>query len=90
MLDLFTSLEDFGDTLHVRVTPKAASNRIKVEHHLDGSKYIRVYVTCVPEDGKANKAVIQLLSKELGIPKSALTITQGATTRDKTITIRKN
>jgi len=90
MFDLFNALEDFGSTLQVRVTPKAAANRIKVEHHPDGTKLIRVYVTCVPEDGKANKAVLQLLAKELGLPKSALTITHGLTSKDKTIVIKKS
>ncbi|MCB1411327.1 MAG: DUF167 domain-containing protein, partial [Rhodobacteraceae bacterium] len=44
---------------------------------------IRVYVTVVPEDGKANKAVIRLLAKALGVPKSSLTLIRGATARDK-------
>ncbi len=89
ILDLFTSLDDFGDILHVRVTPKAAANRIKIEHLENGKKRIRVYVTVAPEDGKANKEVIRLLSKELGIPCSAFIIIRGLKTRDKIIQIKK-
>jgi uncharacterized protein (TIGR00251 family) len=79
--------KDGKATLHIRVTPKAAANRIKIERQSDGSRIIRIYVTSVPEDGKANKEVIKLLAKELGIPKSALTIAHGLTSREKSIHI---
>lgn len=64
--------------LAVRVTPKASRNRITVE---EGQ--VRVYVTTLPEDGKANLAVQKLLSKALGIAKSRLTLLRGQTSRDK-------
>jgi len=70
-------------TYPIRVTPKASSNRIKIED--DGT--IRVYVTTAPEDGKANKKVIELLSKELKIAKSRFTIVKGQKSKDKVITI---
>ena len=44
---------------------------------------LRVYITTVPEDGKANKATIALLSKFLKVPKSRLTLLSGYTSRDK-------
>lgn len=87
MLDLFTNLCDYGDTLNVRVTPKAASNRIKLEHSAEGVLLIRAYVTVAPESGKANTAVIKLLSKELGIPPSRLEIIKGHKIRDKVVKI---
>ena len=37
----------------------------------------------VPEDGKANAAVIKLLAKALGVAKSRLVLVRGATSRDK-------
>lgn len=84
------SIKDItGNVLHLRVTPKASANRIKLETAEDGTPLVRVYVTCVPEDGKANEAVIKLLAKELGIAKSKLTITQGETSRNKTIRITR-
>lgn len=67
-----------GAEIAVRVTPKASRNRIAVE---DGT--IRVYVTVVPEGGKANAAVVKLLAKALGVPKSRLELVRGATARDK-------
>jgi uncharacterized protein YggU (UPF0235/DUF167 family) len=48
---------------------------------------IRVYVTTVPEDGKANAAVQKILAKALGIPKSRLTLIRGQTSRDKVFRI---
>lgn len=63
----------------VRVTPKAAANRIAV----DADGLIRVYVTTVPEGGKATAAVVRLLAKAIGIPKSRLELVRGETSREK-------
>lgn len=82
-------IDQVGDTITVRVTPKAAANRLKAEKQADGNVLVRVYVTTAPEDGKANKAVIALLAKALGVPKSSLTILRGATGKDKTIRIAR-
>ena len=62
----------------MRVTPKASRNVIKVE-----GDQIRVYVTVVPEGGKANAAVQKLLAKALGVAKSRLTLIRGQASRDK-------
>lgn len=67
-----------GTQLKVRVTPKASSMRIT---YIDGE--VRVYVTTVPEGGKATMDVIKLLSHALGIPKSRLRLLRGTTSRDK-------
>ena len=49
----------------------------------DGRPHLIVRVSAAPEDGKANTAVIKLLSKQWRIPKSAVTIASGATSRRK-------
>ena len=67
-----------GTQIAVRVTPKASANRIVAE---DGA--IRVYVTTVPENGKATAAAVKLLSKAIGVPKTRLVLVRGATARDK-------
>ncbi|EEW24589.1 DUF167 domain-containing protein, partial [Rhodobacter ferrooxidans] len=54
-----------GADFAVRVTPKASRNAVVVE---EGA--IRVYVTCVPEDGKATREVVALLAKALGVAKT--------------------
>jgi uncharacterized protein len=41
----------------------------------------------VPDKGKANAAVITLIAKALGVPKSAVTLISGETARLKTLSI---
>jgi uncharacterized protein YggU (UPF0235/DUF167 family) len=77
-----------GDALAVRVTPRASAERLTLEEGPDGL-VVRVWVTAPPEDGKANAAVLKLLAKALGLPKSALTVAQGAASRDKLIRIAR-
>jgi hypothetical protein len=71
--------------LMVRVTPKAASERVRIERRADGGTLVRVDVTAAPERGKANAAVIGLLAKALGRPHSSLSVAQGEMARDKVI-----
>ncbi len=73
--------------IKIRVTAKSSRNRIKYDKCENGEQLMRVYVTSVPEDGKANKEVIKLLSKELKIPKSSIKIIKGKTCKDKIIEI---
>lgn len=77
-----------GNPFAVRVTPKASSNRFTVEELGDGSYLVRVYITTVPKDGKANKVVIQLLAKEMGVAKSSLSIVRGLKDRNKLVQVR--
>ena len=44
---------------------------------------LRVRVTASPERGKANRAVIELLARTLGVPKRNVTIPLGAESRSK-------
>ncbi len=67
-----------GAEIVVRVTPNAARAQVT----LDGSRFV-IRVTCVPEDGKANKAVTKLLARALGVAPSRLVLVRGATGRDK-------
>ena len=60
------------------MTPRASRNQLTF-----GEGQLRVQVTAVPEDGRANKAVVELLAEALGVAKSRLTLIRGATARDK-------
>lgn len=72
----------------MRLTPKAARERIDgVAAEADGGAVLKVAVTAVPEDGKANAALIRLLAKQWKLPKSAFAITAGATDRRKTLLV---
>ncbi len=76
-------MQDKPQQLEVRVTTKASSNRIVPEQREDGSAILRVYVTAVAENGKANREVIKLLATYLNVPKSALVLVSGTTSRHK-------
>ncbi|HIJ39271.1 MAG TPA: DUF167 domain-containing protein [Rhodospirillaceae bacterium] len=78
-----------GDTrLSVRLTPRASRNRIEgLVSEADGSSSLKVSVTAIPEDGKANAALIALLAKSWKLPKSAISIIAGQTDRRKTLLI---
>jgi uncharacterized protein YggU (UPF0235/DUF167 family) len=58
-----------------------------VEVRDDGTAVLRIRVKAVPDKGKANAAVLALLARALGLPKSALSVTSGETARLKTIAI---
>ncbi len=77
------ALMDSEGRLALRVTPNAKAEAVSIE---DGM--LRIRVTVVPEDGKANKAVISLLAKALGVSKSAIEIVRGETARDKVVRVR--
>ena len=74
--------------LAVRLTPNAGRNSIDgFETGADGEAYLKARVTAVPEDGKANKALILLLSKTYRIAKSSISFVTGETARKKILRI---
>ncbi len=72
-----------GLELHIRAMPRASKNEIQGLH--DGALKIRL--TTPPIDGKANQALIKFLSKTLHISKTQIELTQGETSRNKTLRI---
>ena len=53
----------------------------------DGREELEARVAAAPTDGEANLAVIKLLAKELGVPKSSIRIIGGETSRHKRIAL---
>ena len=75
-----------GVRVCLRVQPRARRNQLDGLAPLpDGGTALKVAVTAPPADGKANAAVIALLAKAWGCPKSALTVVAGAADRRKII-----
>lgn len=74
--------------LSIRLTPNASRDALEgIEVTDDGEAWLRARVTAVPEDGKANKALVQLLAKRLGVPKSSVGFISGETARKKILRI---
>ena len=68
----------------VRVTPRSSRDAVE---GVDDAGTLRVRVTAPPADGAANKAVIRLLAKTVGVPKGTVSIVRGGTSRHKRVGI---
>lgn len=66
----------------VKVIPRSSKNSIEWEQD-----NLKVRLTAPPVDGLANEALIALLAERLALPKRAITIVRGATSRQKTVEI---
>jgi uncharacterized protein len=74
--------------LAVRLTPNGGRDAFDgVDVAADGLAHLKARVSAVPEKGKANKALIVLLSKSLKTPKSSITVVSGDTARQKILRI---
>ena len=73
-----------GAILPVRVQPGSRFNRLRGEQ--DGA--LKVSVTQVAEKGKANKAVIEVLTKALGVRRSQFELVSGETSPQKQFLVR--
>ena len=71
-------------TITIKVTPNAKTNSITKENNI-----LKIRVTAPAINNKANKAVIQLLSKHLKINKSKIKIIKGIKSKEKIINIKK-
>jgi uncharacterized protein (TIGR00251 family) len=72
--------------LYIHATPKASKNRLgSIVVDENGRKWIKIYVTAIAENNKANEAIIKFLSDILNISKTSLTIVQGHTSRRKVL-----
>lgn len=81
-------MNDSGIRLAVRLTPKAGRAGINgIAQTADGAAYVKAAVTAPAEDGKANRALLKLLARELRLPASAMHVASGATARQKSIQI---
>jgi uncharacterized protein (TIGR00251 family) len=75
-----------GVRVRLRVQPRARRNKVDgLVAEADGGVALKVAVTAAPEDGRANAAVIALLAKAWGLPKSAFAVAAGAADRRKII-----
>ena len=74
--------------LYVRLTPKSSKDAIEGwSEDEKGRPVLRVRVRAAPIEGQANTAMIALLAKALGLPKSYIRLGSGDTSRLKALDI---
>ena len=71
--------------MRLRVKVKVRAKQDRAERSIDGS--YKVWVKAVPENGKANRAVIGVLSEHLNISKSKISMLSGQTSSEKVLEI---
>jgi len=72
-----------GLIIKVKIVPNSSKNDIILE-----DEFIKVKVTAQPIENKANKALIEFLSKRFKIPKSSIEIIKGDTSKEKTLLLK--
>lgn len=75
-------IKENGVLIRLRISPNASKNQI-----LKDGDIIKLKITAQPIEGKANKAVIEFISKQFKVPKTSIEIVKGETSKDKTIFI---
>ena len=74
-----------GLIIKLKIVPNSSKNEIILE-----DEFIKVKVTAQPIENKANKALIEFLSKQFKIPKTKIQILKGDTSKEKTVLIETN
>ncbi|WP_407177834.1 DUF167 family protein [Bradyrhizobium sp. STM 3562] len=77
-----------GIIVALRVTPRGGRDGIDgVETLADGRSVVKVRVRAVADGGEANRAVMELLARALGVPRARVRLLSGATSRLKQVAI---
>jgi hypothetical protein len=77
-----------GISVALRVTPRGGRDGIDgLETLANGRTVVKVRVRAIAEGGEANRAVMELLAKALGVPRGKVRVLSGATSRLKQIAV---
>ena len=71
---------DKGLIVRLKIVPNSSKNDIIIE-----DEFIKVKVTAQPIENKANKALVEFLSKTFKVPKTSIEIVKGDTSKEKTV-----
>jgi uncharacterized protein (TIGR00251 family) len=77
------SEKDGSVTFKVQVVPRASRSEIVGEHN--GA--LRIRIAAPPVEGAANEELVRLLARVLGVPRNAIDITAGHTSKRKTVRV---
>ena len=81
-------ISNTGVSVSLRVTPRGGRDDIDgIETLSDGRRIVKVRVRAIADGGVANRAVLGLLAKALGVPKSSVKLLSGATSRIKQVAV---
>ena len=72
-----------GIIVSLKIVPNSSKNDIVLEEG-----FVKVKITAQPIEGKANKALVEYLSKLFKIPKTSIEIVKGENSKDKTILLK--
>ena len=77
-----------GFEVFIKLTPNASKSAILgIITEANDRCFLKMSVTAIPENNKANHALITFLSKTLRVAKSCIVIKSGATTNRKVVVI---
>jgi uncharacterized protein (TIGR00251 family) len=77
-----------GVSVALRVTPRGGRDEIDgFETLASGRTVVKMRVRAIAEGGAANRAVVELLAKALGVPKAKIRVLSGTTSRLKQIAV---
>ena len=69
-----------GLIVKLRIVPNSSKNDIVLEED-----FIKIKITAQPIENKANKALVEFLSKRFKVPKTSIEILKGDTSKEKTL-----
>jgi uncharacterized protein (TIGR00251 family) len=77
-----------GISVALRVTPRGGRDDIDgIETLANGRTVVKVRVRAIADGGEANRALIELMAKALGVPKAKVRILSGTTSRLKQVAV---
>ena len=77
-----------GISIALRVTPRGGRDDVDgLETLANGRTVVKVRVRAIADGGEANRAVMELLAKALGVPKAKVRMLSGTTSRLKQIAV---
>ena len=74
--------------LTLRVQPNAKKDEVCGQVCTDQENFIKIRITALPVEGKANKHLIKYLASLFKVPKSAIELLSGENARLKRVSIR--
>ena len=88
MGDASLILSTAEDSILLAVEVQSSARRQRIVGINEWRARLQLAVRAAPRDGEANAAVLDLLSERLDVPVAALSVSNGATSRRKTIAIK--